>query len=66
MVSRSLLVALVASLAGCGVLQPAEPIGADERYVCKAGSALKYRKPIDAGWPEYWLPRGPGGTCKHN
>lgn len=50
---------------GCSVLQPAEPIGADQQYVCQAGSGLKHRKPRSQTWPDHLLPRAPSGSCMH-
>lgn len=52
-------------LAGCAGLQPAEPLAADEQYVCYIGSGLKYRKPRAQTWPDYLIPRPPGGSCMH-
>lgn len=49
---------------GCAQLRPAEPLAADERYVCRAGSALKYRHKIGDPWPIDYIPLRPGGSCK--
>lgn len=51
-------------LTGCSAFQAAEPLAANEQYVCQPGSALKYRKPVETGWPGYWVPVRPGGSCK--
>jgi len=70
MILRALRAALLCACClglavGCSVLSPAEPIGADEQYVCQAGSGLKYRKPRSQGWPDYLTPRAPSGSCMH-
>jgi hypothetical protein len=51
--------------AGCSSLRPAGSLDADEHHVCRAGSALKYRKPLAVDWPQALLPRPPAGGCMH-
>lgn len=51
-------------LAGCSAFRAAEPLAADQRHVCRPGSALKYRQSVDAAWPHYWIPSRPGGSCR--
>lgn len=59
----AVLVALVV-LAGCATVEPPAPLADDERYYCRPGSMLKYRKPLPAAFPGYWVPMPPGGSCK--
>ena len=54
-----------ATISGCAGLRPAEPIAADEHYVCRAGSGLKYREPRAQSWPDFLMPRPPAGSCLH-
>jgi hypothetical protein len=51
-------------LAGCATVEPPVPLAEDERYYCRPGSMLKYRKPLPAAFPGYWVPMPPGGSCK--
>ena len=59
-----LVVAASLLATGCAQLQPAGPLAADERYVCKVGSALKYRHKLGDPWPVDYIPLRPGGSCK--
>ena len=61
---RAATLLLLLILTGCSAIRPAEPLAANERYVCRAGSALKYRESKNTAWPEYWIPTRPGSNCK--
>jgi hypothetical protein len=61
---RLIAVCLLLGLTACSSLQPAEPLTAGERHVCRPGSALKYRQPANTGWPGQWVPTRPGENCK--
>ena len=51
-------------LAGCASVEPPAALADGERYYCRPGSMLKYRKPLAAAFPGYWVPMPPGGSCK--
>ena len=56
--------AALAVLAGCATVEPPAKLADGERYYCRPGSMLKYRKPLAAAFPGYWVPMQPGGSCK--
>jgi hypothetical protein len=54
----------LAALGGCASVEPGARLAEDERYYCRPGSMLKYRKPLPAAFPGYWIPMPEGGSCK--
>ena len=64
---KMLLLALAAAavaLTGCAQNTTRVADSGDYEYVCKPGSAVKYRKDKAENWPGEWIPAGPGGTCR--
>lgn len=59
----SLAVAAVV-LSGCAQNATRVAEADNQQYVCKPGSAVRYRKERVENWPGVWIPAGPGGTCK--
>lgn len=59
-----LLIACLATLLGCATVEPAEPLAANERYYCRPGSMLKYKRPAGSSFGGYWVPMPIGGSCK--
>jgi hypothetical protein len=62
--ARLAILGALAVLAGCAAVEPPAKLADDERYYCRPGSMLKYRKPLAAAFPGYWVPMPPGGSCK--
>ena len=60
------LIAASLALAGCAQNDIRTADAGDYEYVCKPGSAVKYRKDKAENWPGEWIPAGPGGTCRTN
>ena len=51
-------------LGGCASFGSDEQAAKEERYYCRPGSMLKYKRPVGSAFAGYWIPMPDGGSCK--